>query len=301
MQDLGRDLRFAFRTIAREPAHALAVIATLAIGIGANTAIFSVFNWILFRPLPGISRPGELVTIRYHAGSVRGSYFIAYRDYADLRDNARQTLAGVSASTPVSASFASISSRGWCAYTPASDPTWGTIQVPSALPPAQAIAAIRDVARGSDPVVAPHDVETFESSVDRALTEQRLFARVSGIFAAVGALLAAIGIYGMMAAAIAERRKEFGIRLALGASTRAVVRMVLRAAFTRAAVGLLFGVAAAAAARRLFEARLYGVSGFDPVAVAAAITCILVLSVAASLVPALRASRVDPVRSLRTE
>jgi len=105
----------------------------------------------------------------------------------------------------------------------------------------------------------------------------------------------------MMAAAIAERRKEFGIRLALGASTRAVVRMVLRAAFTRAAVGLLFGVAAAAAARRLFEARLYGVSGFDPVAVAAAITCILVLSVAASLAPALRASRVDPVRSLRTE
>jgi predicted permease len=187
------------------------------------------------------------------------------------------------------------------AYTPAVDPGWGTIQVRSALPPSQMIATIREVARGIDPVVAPHDVEAFGAAVDRALTEQRLFARVSGIFAAVGALLAAIGIYGMMAAAIAERRREFGIRLALGASGAAVIRMVVRSAVTLAGIGLLFGVGGASAARRLFESRLYGVSGFDSLSVLAAMACILLVAVAASAVPAVRAARVDPVRSLRTE
>jgi putative ABC transport system permease protein len=187
------------------------------------------------------------------------------------------------------------------AYTPAVDPSWGTIQVRSALPAAQVIATIREVARSIDPVVAPHDREAFGTAVDRALGEQRLFARVSGIFAAVGALLAAIGIYGMMAAAIAERRREFGIRLALGASGAAVVRMVVRSAVTLAGIGLLFGVGGASAARRLFESRLYGVSGFDSVSVFVAVACILLLSVAASALPALRASRVDPVTSLRVD
>src|SRR5687768_12897608 len=65
MQDFGRDIRLAVRSAIRRPGYALAVIATLAIGIGANTAIFSLFNWILFRPLPGVSKPGDLVTVKY--------------------------------------------------------------------------------------------------------------------------------------------------------------------------------------------------------------------------------------------
>lgn len=186
-------------------------------------------------------------------------------------------------------------------YKPAVDPTWGTIQVRSSMPHAQVIATIRDVARRIDPVIAPHDVEAFSASVDRALSEQRLFARTSGIFAAVAAILAGIGIYGMMAGAVAERRKEFGIRLALGAKAGSVLVLVMRSAAVLSAIGLALGVGGAAALRRMIESRLFGVSGFDPLTIAATVVAIALLTILASLVPALRAATVDPVRSLRVD
>ena len=186
-------------------------------------------------------------------------------------------------------------------YMPAVNPTWGTIQVRSTLPETQVISTIREVARGVHPVVVPHDIEAFGASVDRALSEQRLFAKASAIFAAVAALLAGIGIYGMMAGAVTERRKEFGIRLALGARGSSVLALVFRSALVLASVGLAAGLAGAFALRRLVEARLYGVTPLDPLTITATATAILLLSVAASLVPALRAAQVDPVRSLRVE
>ena len=185
------------------------------------------------------------------------------------------------------------------AYVPANDATWGAIQVRSSLPAQQTIAAIREVSRAVDPVVAPHDVETFGALVDRALSEQRLFARVSSLFAGIAALLAAMGIYGMMAGAVSERRKEFGIRLALGAPALSVLAMVMRTAVLLGAAGIVAGLGGAAALRRVVEARLYGVTALDPATVIAAALAVIVLTIAASLVPAVRAARVDPVKSLR--
>ena len=187
------------------------------------------------------------------------------------------------------------------AYTPALNPTWGTIQVRSELPAAQVIATIRDVARALDPLVAPHDIETFGTAVDRAISEQRLFARVSSVFAAVAAVLAGIGIYSMLAGAVAERRKEFGIRLALGASARGVIGLVMRSSVVIAAVGLGLGLAGVVALGRLLESRLYGVSRFDPLSMGLAAVAIFALSIIASVLPAIRAARIDPVRSLRVE
>ena len=187
------------------------------------------------------------------------------------------------------------------AYVPANDASWGTIQVRSALPAAQTIAAIREVARAIDPVVAPHDIEAFGSAVDRALSEQRLFARVSSVFAAVAALLSAIGIYGMMSGAVNERQKEFGIRLALGASATRVLGMVIRTALLLGVAGIVAGIVGAAMLRKAVETRLYGVTALEPSTLAAAVAGVIALTIAASLVPALRAARVDPVRSLRVE
>ena len=186
-------------------------------------------------------------------------------------------------------------------YTPAVKPTWGTIQVRSSLPESQVVATIREVARRIDPVVSPHDVEGVGASVDRALSEQRLFARTSGIFALVAAILATIGIYGMMSGAVAERRKEFGIRLALGARAGSVLGLVMRSAAMLSGVGLLLGLGGAMVLRRALESRLFGVSPLDPLTIAAAAGAIALLTVTASLVPALRAARVDPVRSLRVD
>jgi predicted permease len=187
-----------------------------------------------------------------------------------------------------------------CIYLPGSV-VWGSVNVRSRLPMAQTAAAIREVARAIDPALPPYDVEPMALGVDRVISEQRLFARLSGLFAGVAALLAAIGIYGMMAGSVAERRREFGIRLALGAATRSVLTLVLRAALPAAVTGVLIGLAASLALRRAVESRLFGVRAWDPATLAAVTLSLLALALAASFIPALRASRVDPVQSLRAE
>jgi putative ABC transport system permease protein len=187
------------------------------------------------------------------------------------------------------------------AYMPTGQPSWGQIVARSSLPAAPTIAALREAAKAVDPVVLPGDLEPFSAAIDRALAEQRLFARLTGVFAIVAALLAGIGIYGMMSGAVAERRKEFGIRLALGARASSVLALVLRTALPLAATGIAAGLGGAALLRRLIESRLYGVTPLDPATLVAAAAGTVVLGAAASLIPALRAARVDPVTSLRVE
>ncbi len=102
MRDLARDFRMALRGLVRRPAYSAAVIATLAVGIGANTAIFSVFNWILFRPVPGVAQPHEMATIRFlRPKASNARFFASYRDVADLRDG-MPALSGLAASAPAS-------------------------------------------------------------------------------------------------------------------------------------------------------------------------------------------------------
>ncbi len=104
MREFGRDITLSVRGILRRPGYALAIIATLAVGIGANTAIFSVFNWILFRPLPAVTRPAELVAIRFQTTKSTGTYFVPYLDYAELRDKVG-AFAGTAESLPVNSSL----------------------------------------------------------------------------------------------------------------------------------------------------------------------------------------------------
>ena len=186
-------------------------------------------------------------------------------------------------------------------YLPSDAPAWGVVHVRSDLPLAETATLIRGVARGLDPNLPPYDLEPLSASVDRVLAEQRLLARLSTVFAAVAALLAAIGIYGMMACAVGERLREFGIRLALGARAATLLTLVLRSALIVTLTGLAGGVGAALLAARVLESRLYGVSGHDPMTLGAACALLTVLAVLASALPALRATRADPVASLRVD
>ncbi len=171
----------------------------------------------------------------------------------------------------------------------------------SSLPPEQTAAAVRSVTKSIDPAFTPPRIESFAAMIDGVLSEQRLFAKLSGLFAAVAALLAAIGIYAMMAGAVAERRRDFGIRLAVGARHTTVARLVLRQAVVLGGIGVVAGVAAATGLRQIVESRLFGVSSGDPLTLAAAGVAIVSLCLAASLVPALRAASVDPLAALRHE
>jgi hypothetical protein len=179
--------------------------------------------------------------------------------------------------------------------------TWGSVVARSGLPAANVAVAAREAMRSVDSAFTPPVIEPFEAAVDRVLAEERLFAKLSSIFAAIAALLAAIGIYGVMASTVIERRKEFGIRLALGAKGTSVAALVLRSALTLAGIGLTLGLGGAAALQRVVESRLYGVTGSDPLTIACAAVAIVVVTVIAGLVPAVRATRVDPVRWLRVD
>ena len=132
-------------------------------------------------------------------------------------------------------------------------------------------------------------------------SRSRLAASVAGSLGIVGLLLAAIGIYGVTAYAVSRRTREIGIRIALGADERAVMRLILRQGLTLAGIGVAVGVAIAAAGSKLLESLLFGVRGLDPLTFGG--TCLLFAAVTliASYVPARRAMSVDPMIALRAE
>jgi hypothetical protein len=150
------------------------------------------------------------------------------------------------------------------------------------------------------------NVPTFGETTPIALREQqmqqeRLLTNLLVAFGAVALLLSSIGIYGMLAYRVTRRTSEIGIRMALGARPAAVVAMVLRESVGPVAIGLAFGAAAAIAAARWVSTLLFGVTAYDPRTMAAAAAVFLAIAALAALLPARRASRIDPLGALRAE
>jgi putative ABC transport system permease protein len=167
---------------------------------------------------------------------------------------------------------------------------------PSALA-GRARAALREVA--SD--LPAYQVTTMERVVAESLLTRRLTLVLLGGFAALALLLAAAGLYGVISYGVAQRRREIGVRVALGARGADVGRMVVGDALALGAWGLTLGIAGAAAAARLVSGLLYGVDASDPVTFAAVAAVLGLTVLAASGVPALRAARTDPTVTLRAE
>jgi putative ABC transport system permease protein len=134
-----------------------------------------------------------------------------------------------------------------------------------------------------------------------SLAQQRFMMSVVVGLGVVALLLAAIGIHGLIAGSVSERTRELGIRLALGATSRQVVRDVVMPGIVLAGVGVALGTAAALAAVRLLQSFLWGVAPTDPLTFAAVIALLLVVALVASLIPALRVLRLDPALTLRAE
>ena len=133
------------------------------------------------------------------------------------------------------------------------------------------------------------------------LVPQRMAASVAGTLGLVGLLLCAIGIYGVTSYSVAQRTREIGIRVALGADRRNVLRLVLRQGLVLAAIGTAVGVVIAAVGSTFLESLLYGVRGLDPLTFGSACALFVVVTLAASYIPALRATKVDPMVALRAE
>jgi putative ABC transport system permease protein len=160
---------------------------------------------------------------------------------------------------------------------------------------------MKDAARSADSGQAVYRLVTLRSLLDDVLFMPRLHAVVLGVFAACSCLLAAVGLYGVMASMVAGRRREIGIRLALGARAGEVLRMVIGRGMALAVAGIGAGLALAAVATRLLAAFLFEVDPLDPAVLAGAAAGFAAVALAANLLPAIRAMRVDPVETLAAE
>jgi ABC-type antimicrobial peptide transport system permease subunit len=220
------DARFALRTIRKQRGTSTVAVICLALGIGANTAIFSVVRAVLMESLP-YGNPARIVRVYETANfaGTRGTGSVSVPNYLDWRAEQRPFV-----------DLAAYSS--------------GSV----------------DLAGEGNPE-----------------------------------LLSAAGIYGVMSYAVSQRQREIGIRMALGARASTVTRMVLSEAGTLAAIGLAIGLVAAMLLTRVMSSMVYGVGTRDPATFAAVALLLVAVALAASLVPAMRAARVDPLRAMRIE
>jgi len=176
-----------------------------------------------------------------------------------------------------------------------------TLVVRSTGATADVLSAIRGAISSADPDVAFYNARTMKQQVADSVAQPRLRSALLAVFSIVALILASLGIYGVIACSVAERKKEIGIRIALGARPSEVRTMVLAQGLKLTAIGLVLGLAGAAGATRLIEGFLFGVRASDPFTYVT--TCVVFIAIAmlASYLPARRAMRVDPMVALREE
>ena len=160
---------------------------------------------------------------------------------------------------------------------------------------------IRNEVRQLDSAMPVYGMKTVESQLDETLLTDRLIAMLSAGFGLLATLLASVGLYGVMAFVVARRKKELGIRLALGAQPGFVVWLVMREVLLLLAIGLAVGVPAALGLGRYVASQLYGIDANDPAIAGTTVAVLTLVSAAAGLIPAMRASRIDPILALRYE
>ncbi len=176
-----------------------------------------------------------------------------------------------------------------------------TIELAFETPQPNADTLIRQTLAGVDPNLTVADLRSLDQMVAGNFTEDRLVAQLTSLFGILALILASVGLYGVMSYFVVRRTSEIGIRMALGATRPSVVAMVMRGALWQVLVGLGLGIPAALYAGYLMQSLLYGVTNYDPYALAGATVVLGLCAALAGFIPARRAASIDPMRALRTE
>ncbi len=180
-------------------------------------------------------------------------------------------------------------------------PGYATLMVRTSLPPATLTNSVQAALWRVDPDIPVTDVATMDKVVSRSVTQPRLYLTLFSLFAALALLLAGIGLYGLIAYSVEQRTREFGIRTALGASSRELLRLVLCEGAALIATGLAFGLAGSFATARLLQTMIFDTSPHDPAVYLVAPLLLAAVAVLACWLPARRATKVDPMVALRAE
>lgn len=180
---------------------------------------------------------------------------------------------------------------------------WGSLALVmrTAVAPMSLAGPAADIVRSLDPEQPVEDIRTMQAVLDETLVSQRFSALLLGVFAAVALALASVGIYSVLSYIVRGRSREIGIRTALGARTADVLQLVIIEGMTPAGIGIVAGALASLASARLLQRIVFGVSAWDPVTLAAVAGGLSLVAFAATIIPAYRASRVDPLIALRGE
>ncbi|CAN5875343.1 hypothetical protein BH23GEM9_BH23GEM9_07870 [soil metagenome] len=290
MDELARNLRYTLRGLRKSPGFTVVAVLTLALGIGVNATIFSLVSSVLFRPLP-VERPSELVNVYGQTTESSGHDAISYPNYLDYRAQT-QTLTGLIAHT----NFESPK-----AYIHLPLPLHGDfadLLVRTATRAAPLVPMLVRELRVLDPELIFIQTGTLREAVDVRMFPVRAGAWMIGVSGVLALLLAAIGLYGVIAFSVSRRVREIGIRMALGAETATVVGMVVRRGVILVGIGGILGAVMAVAGASALSGVLF-VGVFDPVSFGLAFAALMVVAALANWVPATKASRVDPMIALR--
>ena len=186
-------------------------------------------------------------------------------------------------------------------YVPFRDGSPMTLHVKTRADPRSALRVIEQELRALDPTLPLFQVQTIEARVDDALRQERLVATLATILSVSAILIAAVGIYGLISFSVAQRTREIGIRIAVGAEPRQILLMVLGRAFVLVALGIAVGLPMALGSLRVAASFLYGVTPGHPAILAGVLTVVTVVALSAALVPAGNAARTDPWNALRRD
>ena len=184
-------------------------------------------------------------------------------------------------------------------------PNWGKSSVAfyirTSMGPSSTYSAVRSEVKKLDASMPVYEMKTVAAQLDETLLTERLIALLSAGFGLLATLLAAIGLYGVMAFVVARRRKELGIRMALGAQPAGVIWLVMREVLLLLGIGLAVGLPTALALGQFVAKQLYGLKATDPWIAAGTLVILSVVATLAGLIPARKASRIDPILALRYE